>query len=128
MNQNKRQNDNRSTRIKQILRQHYPLSTHRVRIEKYSGGECIYIKTSALNPPEYQIYNQLNDKLRSEGLNEEENTLYEATKKQNERYNEKQDSIKKLLNEFWHVDRDDQGEILAGGNSYIDVESLEVYP
>ena len=100
--------DNRSIQIKRLLRQHYPDAKVRVKIQKYSLGESIHVYTDLMpqrpwtanyNDPEMQEY-----KIKWQSV---------------------KDELEKLLKDFSHVDRDDFGNILGGGNIYLFIEPLK---
>ena len=102
--------DKRSYEIKTVLKKYYPEAIFRVKIDKYSMGESINIKTDLKKeyPDDVDFRN-----LTPECL---------AIKEHNEKITQE---IETLLKDFWHLDRDPiTGEILAGGNTYLFVDSL----
>lgn len=99
--------DSRSHEIKKLLKKHYPKATFRVRIDKYSMGESINVATDAFkidqvpDPRGYGYVNQISD-------------VDELIR----------GHIKQLLHSYESVDRDQWGEILAGGNTYLFIDTL----
>jgi len=121
--------DNRSYIIKKILKQKYPDSTFRVRIEKYSGGESIEVYTDLIKFPDYNRLTHLEFKLAKEGLTGDDLIEYHNIKELNENNNKIEQEIKQLLKEFYHVNRDMFGEILLGvGNTYLFINPMERLP
>lgn len=91
--------DTRSTEIKRILRKAYPKAQFKVWIHKYSMGESIYVRTDLI-------------KKDSTGLP----TIEES--------NEYTKAIRKLLSGYESIDRDQWGEILGGGNTFLFIQGL----
>lgn len=99
--------DTRSYEIKRLLKKHYPNAQVKVRIDKYSMGESINVKTDAF------VIGKKPDP-RGWGY------VYDVTDK-----DEKiRQNIKKLLSCYESVDRDQWGEILSGGNTYLFIDSM----
>lgn len=99
--------DTRSTEIKKLLKGFYPNATFNVRIHKYSMGESIYVSTNAFKidqVPDPRGYGYINQ------ASEQDQTT--------------RTHIKKVLGEYESVDRDQWGDILSGGNTFLFVESL----
>ncbi len=114
--------DNRSYKIKRILKNKFKNAKFKVRIEKYAGGESIHIYTDLLN--DLKEYTQLELKLRKGEKIDMDKYLEEEKKfKKNE---EIINEIKKLLKDFYHIRYDEYTrEILSGGNTILFVERLE---
>jgi hypothetical protein len=99
--------DTRSTEIKKILKKEYPGAKFSVRIDKYSMGESINVRTDAFHidqvadPRGYGYINQASEK--------------DAAIRTN---------IKELLAKYEDIDRDQWGEILSGGNTFLFVEEF----
>lgn len=100
-------NDTRSTEIKKVLRKFYPNATFKVRIHKYSMGEAIYVSTNAFK------IDQVPDP-RGYGY------VMQASEQDTTTRNH----IKKVLSDYESVDRDQWGEIMSGGNTFLFVEDM----
>jgi hypothetical protein len=102
------QRDNRGTIIKGIIKKAYPSATVRVRLDKYSMGESINVRTDAFKIDQVadpRGYGYIND------ISEKDKAI--------------RDNIKRLLSEFESIDRDSAtGEILSGGNTYLFIGEL----
>jgi len=117
--------DMRSYEIKKILKKKYPGSVFRVRIDKYSLGESINIYTDLLQQlPER--FNQICWKIEigEEETTEEERRIYFEGRRILEENKKYEDEIKSILKDFWHINYDEMGEILNGGNTYLYICSL----
>ena len=100
----------RTTKIKRILKEHFPDARFKVRSEFFSMGSAIDVYTDALieydYEPEYTLSEQEIIKQR----------------KKHEHNNRVKHKIESLLKDYWHIDRDERtGEILSGGNTYLGV-------
>ena len=113
--------DNRSIEIKKILKEAFPSASFKVRIEKYRGGESIYVYTDALKDDKqfYELQRQL---AQGKAIASDEYEEAEETHKHNERIKEK---IRLLLKGYEHIQKDYYGEILSGGNTFLFIEKLE---
>ena len=99
--------DTRSTEIKKLLKKFYPNAIFNVRIHKYSMGESINVSTNAFKVeqvPDPRGYGFINQTSEQDACN--------------------RDHIKKLLSEYERVDRDQWGDILSGGNTFLFIESI----
>lgn len=99
--------DTRGFEIKKLLKSKYPNNQFRVRLHKYSMGESIYVNTDLI------VRQRIPDP-RGYGYTEP------FTDESNKRMAE----LKELLRDYESVDRDQWGEILSGGNTYLFIESL----
>ncbi len=99
--------DTRSHEIKKLLKKSYPNATFKVFIDKYSMGESINVRTDAFK------IDQAPDP-RGYGY------VMQAT----EENDQIRKNIKSLLSEYESVDRDQTGEILSGGNTYLFVQDF----
>lgn len=99
--------DKRSFEIKRILRFRYSEAKFKVRIDKYSMGETIYINTDL-------IKRQRIDDPSGYGYIE---TFTEESKDRLREMNQ-------LLKDYESVDRDESGDILSGGNTFLFIEAL----
>ena len=99
--------DTRSYEIKKLLKKYYPNAKFEVRIDKYSMGESINIRTNAFkidqvpDPRGYGYVMQASEQ--------------DATTR---------DHIQKVLRDYEKIDRDQWGEILSGGNTYLFVQDM----
>jgi hypothetical protein len=100
--------DTRSNEIKKILKKEFPEAKVRVRIHKYSMGESIYVNTDLIEWVKV--------------VDESNYTGFSQRKTEQSRDNES--TIKDLLRSFERVDRDQWGDILSGGNTFLFIESL----
>lgn len=98
--------DTRSSEIKKILKKEYPNAKFSVRIDKYSMGESINISTDLVAREVLTLPN-----------GEEVNGYAQKTI-------DTIHNIERMLKDFKHVDRDDYGEILSGGNTFLFVEGI----
>jgi hypothetical protein len=102
-----RRNDDRSKQMKEILKATYPEAEFRVRIQKYSMGESIHVSTDLMKNTFALRYNE-----------PENRPIFDYNKKIEEK-------IENLLHGFWQIARDEStGEILSGGNTYLNISSL----
>lgn len=99
--------DTRSSEIKKLLKKYYPNAIFKVRIHKYSMGESIYVTTNAFT---FEIV--------------PDPVGYGSIRKMSEQDRENKHYIEKLLQDYESVDRDESGDILSGGNTFLFVESL----
>lgn len=99
--------DTRSYEIKKLLKKYYPNATFKVSINKYSMGESISVRTNAF---------KVNEVPDPRG--------YGYVIELSEQDQGNRDHITKLLRDYESVDRDQWGEILSGGNTYLRVETL----
>jgi hypothetical protein len=98
--------DTRSTEIKKILKNAYPEAQFRVRIHKYSMGESIHVNT---------------DLIKREKVSEEFGVdIIGYSKKATEVLGH----IETLLRGYESIDRDQWGDILGGGNTFLFIEEL----
>ena len=112
--------DKRAIEIKSILKKQYPEATFRVRIEKYSGGETIYIYTDLVKeftPEEAEAH-----WLYNTGQVTEITEVVERMKKKKARNKKIDQDIHRLLKDYYHIAYDEySGEVLLGGNTYLDI-------
>lgn len=99
--------DTRSQEIKKILKTEFPNAKINVRIHKYSMGESIYVSTDLI-----------------EWIRHTEEGVPGYTQSKTEQSRENETTIKDLLKNFESVDRDQWGEIMSGGNTFLFIESL----
>ena len=97
--------DTRGYEIKALLKKHYPGAKFSVRLSKYSMGESINIQT---------------DLLKRDLVDHGGYSSYEYSKETIAKMNE----IKALVKGYESVDRDQYGEILSGGNTYLFVDPI----
>mgnify|MGYP000920508740 FL=1 len=109
--------DNRSNVIKSILKENFKDASFRVRIKKYSGGESIWIYTDLI--PEYTNEEVDAYTIYASGRAEYIDNTLKSTIEKTEKSKEIRQKINCLLKDFYHVDRDQFGEILSGGNTYL---------
>lgn len=117
--------DTRSTEIKRLLKGRFPSSTFRVRINKYSGGESINIETDLLKPYLTQDMRVWRAERDFNGCSDDDRAYYKAFKDRMEARDLAERAIKDVVGHFKKVDRDDQGDILLGGNTFLFIESLQ---
>src|SRR5687768_6554665 len=99
--------DARSTEIKKLLKKYYPNAQVKVRIHKYSGGESINVRTNAFKIEQFP-----------------DPTGYGYINRPSEQSQTNRDHIKSLLSSYQSIDRDEWGEILSGGNTYLFIDEL----
>lgn len=121
--------DNRSSQIKKILKKAYPTAFFSVRIDKYSMGESINIKTDLFKESAFkQESYALECKLNREGLAGDDFAKWQDIKKTNEYNRNLEKELHSLVMNFQHVDYDKySGEILSGGNTYLFIQSARNY-
>ena len=120
----KRQRDMRSNEIKAILKKEFPKNNFRVKIDKYSMGESININTDLIESAPKDEYKVINNYAKEYSAEEQLQAEREARARR-DRNQQVTKKIETLLQDYWRVDKDAQGEILAGGNTFIGVSSLE---
>jgi hypothetical protein len=98
--------DTRGSEIKALLKKNYPGAKFSVRLDKYSMGESINVHTDLL----------VREKI--------EYPTGGFTYGYSDATVAKMREIKSLLSEYESVDRDQYGEILSGGNTYLFIEPL----
>lgn len=114
--------DKRSYEIKRKLKETFKGHEFKVKIEKYSMGESIKIRTNLLTEVKYTdaVWRVQNTKQYSEtDMNE-----YVKFKKAWEAHNKKELEVKNLLRQFEKVSYDERGDILEGCNTYLFVQPL----
>jgi len=115
--------DKRSFTIKKLLKTEYPEASFSVRIKKSGYSETIYIYTSLvsyLTEEEQEKYWLFLTK-QAEFSNQEIQPILEKLEDE-KRIKE---NILSILRGFYHVDHDEiTGEILLGGNTYIQILPL----
>jgi len=116
--------DNRSYLIKKILKQKYPNAKFKVRIEKYTLGESINVYTNLLHDVDYNEKYELEQKMRINGLAGKDLQAYKNIRNKIQRNSEINNSIRTLLKDYYHVNYDEWGNILAGGNTYLHIDIL----
>jgi hypothetical protein len=118
-----RKRDARSYEMRKILQQAFPKNKFSVKIEKYSMGESIHIKTDLIQPWTAED----SDNQFKRGTDMGFNTPSMQATKQKQEYNKAMEQkIESLLQKFWHIDWDKQsGEILGGGNTFIDIGAID---
>ena len=117
--------DKRSYQIKKILKNKFPDSKFKVKIDKYSMGESIYIYADLIKQIPNGFFDLEWKRRVGEHLSAEEYELYKKGKMILENNNQIEQEIKQLLKTFWHVDYDEYThEILSGGNTFLFVERL----
>jgi len=120
--------DRRNYEIKGIFKKKYPNAKIKVRIQKYSGGESINVYTDLLKDPYNTLpeFNHIQWKRRvGQNLSQEEYKIYKKGSEMWDKMKEKEREIKILLSDFSYVSRDQFGEVLSGGNTFLFVEPLE---
>jgi hypothetical protein len=117
--------------VKRILKMYYPRAKFRVRIWRGGFDRALEIRTDllqytrAVNEKHYD----LEWKLRQEGLTEKEWETYQIYEQIKDQDAEMKRSIKEILKKhgieeyIWRCEI--TGEILLGGNLYIDIRPLE---
>ncbi len=119
--------DNRSYEMKKLLQKQYPTAKFTVKIHKYSMGESIYIHTDLIKAwtPE-DSNNDWKQRTRAMGSEPFEITdSIKATRAKSKQNEVIRHEIEALLKNFWHIDYDSySGEILSGGNTYINISKL----
>ena len=115
--------------VKKRLLKVFPNNKFFCREEVYSLGSTIHIRTDLVRDLSSEEYNErrcLRDKLGNEGLDvvEHDRLLFLDSVLVVRR--EIEGRIKCLISDFWHVDYDESGEILGGGNTYVSIAPLEV--
>ena len=117
--------------IKQILKMYYPRAEFRVRIKRAGFDRTLEIRTDLLQYTRkvQEAHYDLEWKLRREGLNEKEWETYQIYEQIKDQDAEMKRSIKEILKKHGieeYVRRCPiSGEILLGGNLYIDIYPLE---
>ena len=115
--------DKRSFTIKKLLKTEYPEASFSVRIKKSGYSETIYIHTSLisyLTEEEQEKYWLFLTK-QAEFSSQEIQPILDKLEDE-KRIKE---NIYHLLRSFYHVDHDEiTGEILLGGNTYIQILPL----
>ena len=96
--------DTRSYEIKRIIKKEFPQAKVRVHINKYSMGESINVDTDICT--------------RELVLDEFGRSTHPYT----EQGKKNLDKLRELLHSYESVDRDQFGEILSGGNTYLFIE------
>jgi len=115
-----------STKIKRILKQEYPNARFKVRKETSSMHRAFNVYTDLIRDYDHQRYRELDQKLSEEGLKGEDLKEFEELEQTIERNKKIRRRIKSdLLSDFWHIDRNSRGEILSGGNTYLNVKRWE---
>lgn len=100
--------DTQSMEIKRLLKKVYPTAQFQVWIHKYSMGESINVRTDLIK----------SEKVADAGSY----TGYSA--QTTEEGKKHRGVIEKLLSKYKSVDRDQWGEILSGGNTFLFVGEL----
>ena len=117
--------------IKQILKMYYPRAEFRVRIKRAGFDRTLEIRTDLLQYTRQvqEVHCDLEWKLRREGLNEKEWETYQIYEQIKDQDAEVRRSLREILKKHGieeHVRRCPiSGEILLGGNLYIDIRPLE---
>jgi len=117
--------------IKRILKSNFPNSKFRVNIVHYTYDRAIVIKTDMLkmNSDLIHEYVSLHRKVINEGILGDERFRFEELEnliKTDEKIRDNIYRILKLNGIQENVSKDEKtGEILLGGNIYIDIEFLE---
>jgi hypothetical protein len=119
--------DNRSYEMKKLLQKQYPTARFTVKIHKYSMGESIYVKTDLIKA--WTQEDSDNDwKKRTRAMGDQPFIITDsikATEAKSEANEKIRHEIEALLKNFWHIAYDSySGEILSGGNSYINIGEL----
>lgn len=99
--------DQRGYEIKKLIKSKYPKAQVRVRIDKYSMGESINVNTDLVKrdrQPDPRGYGYI-EPFTKEGK-------------------ENLDALNVLLRKYSRVDRDEFGDILSGGNTFLFIEAL----
>lgn len=105
----------------------FPEGQFRVKIHKYSLGENIQVYTDLIKDTYDSAMNDLKWRFEvaHKALTPEEWQALKDYEKRQEENNKMKDAVKNLVNDFEHIDRDSiTGEILSGGNTYMDVSPL----
>jgi hypothetical protein len=99
--------DTRSFEIKKLIKKHYPNAKVSVRIDKYSMGESINIQT---------------DLIKRERI--EDPRGYGYTEPFTEESKANLAKLNSILRTYESVDRDENGDILSGANTFLFIEAL----
>lgn len=118
--------DTRGQEIKRLLAAQYPTAHFRVRLHKFSMGESIHVKTDLLkeSPYSHDIYALDCRQNRGEHLTEDEYTRWMAYRTVLAHNRQMSQDIRTHLIRYESIDRDQFGEILGGGNTYLNIERL----
>ncbi len=98
----------RSTEIKKLLKSEFPDAIFKVRIHKYSMGESINVNTDLLQ----------REKVEDTG------SYLGYSMKMTDQSKRNLEQIKNLIGDHEHLDRDESGDILSGGNTFLFIETL----
>jgi len=117
--------DTRSYEMKKALQKQYPTAKFTVKIHKYSMGESIYVKTDLIKAwTQEDSDNDFKQRYRANMPYEITDSI-KATRAKSERNEVIRHEIEALLKNFWHIDYDSySGEILGGGNTYMNIGEL----
>ena len=120
------QRDTRGTEIKQLLRSLYPQAQFQVRLHKYSMGESINVYTDLLEAGQYSedIWTTESRMRQQESVSDAEYQAYQAYKAMLLKNTETTRRLRADLSGYERVDRDERGEILSGGNTYLHISRL----
>lgn len=118
--------DTRGMEIKRLLQAKYPQATFQVRLEKYSMGERINISTDLLQEAAWtDEICRIDQAMRNhEDVSEGDYKALKAYQEQTVKNNEIHRQLKADVRAYEHVDRDERGEILSGGNTYVFIHRL----
>ena len=120
------QRDTRGTEIKRLLKALYPTAQFQVRLHKYSMGESINVYTDLLEAGQYadDIWTTENRMRVQESVTDAEYQAYQAYKAMLLKNTETTRRLRADLSGYERVDRDERGEILSGGNTYLHISRL----
>jgi len=112
---------NTTTEMKRKLRKEYPKGKFSVRKKTYSGGKSYDIRTDLFREFNEVRWTQLNRKMMDEGISGKDYDEWKQLKETDEHNKELRKHIKELLREYENIDRNGRGEIMTGGNTYLDI-------
>lgn len=116
-----------STKIKRKLRKEWPDAQFKVRKETSSLHKAFDVYTDLIIEYDHERFRELDQKLSRNGLKGEDLKEFRHLEKIIDHNRRVKKKIKNdLLADFWHIDRDQRsGEILSGGNTYLNVKKWE---
>ena len=118
--------DQRGREIKRLLQSLYPSAQFQVRLEKYSMGESIHVYTDLLKEAGWtDDICRIDQAMRNHNdVSEGDYKALKAYQEQTEKNNQTTRRLRADLSGYERVDRDERGEILSGGNTYLHISRL----